>query len=80
MWSSNLGLNDRDRHGKEAYTQTLDGTTRNERSEVWCKHLNESGEEVDEGSDSNTLLATDHVSETSGNERTQGCGELQGRD
>ena len=76
MWSSNLGLNDRDRHGKEAYTQTLDGTTRNERSEVWCKHLNESGEEVDEGSDSNTLFAADHVSQSSSDERTQGCREL----
>jgi hypothetical protein len=77
VWRSNLSLNNRNSHGEEAYTQTLQSTADNECLEVGSESLDEGGEKVDETTQSNTLLSSNHISKVTGDEGADGGGDLE---
>ena len=76
MGCSNLGLDDRNCHGQEANTNTLNGASGNEDVEARSEHLHKCCEEVDECADADALLSPDHVSEPSSNEGAYSCSNL----
>jgi hypothetical protein len=68
MWSCDLRLNDRYCHGQEPHAETLDRSTSDECPKARSKHLDECAEEVDESTEADSPLSTDHIAEATGDQ------------
>ena len=64
-------------HGEESDAYALDGPASNECCEVRSEYLDEGTEEVDEATDTNTLLSADDVSKSTCDECSHSCGCLK---
>ena len=73
----NFRSNDGDYHWEEANAKTLNHSARHESTESGGEDLYKGSEEVDEATETDSSLATDHINEAAGNERTQGSWGLQ---
>ena len=80
MGCRDFGLDDGDCHGEEAYSEALDRSPDDEGCEAWSKDLDKGGEEIYQTTETNSPLATDHVTKTSSNKSAHSGGSLQTSD